>query len=57
MKKTPETVEALFEEALLEDDSVDNAVEDDMEDELLIHLEENREVSIFSSEYLLEGEE
>lgn len=57
MKKTPETVDALFEEALVDDDSVYNAVADDLEDELLGHLEENRKISIFSSEFLLEGEE
>lgn len=54
--KTPDTVDALFEEALLEDNSVQNAVEDDFEDELLGHLEENRKISIFDSEFLLEGE-
>ncbi len=56
MRKTPETVEALFEESLLVENDIDNAVEDDMEDDLLDHLEENRKISIFDQEYLLEGE-
>lgn len=56
MGKTPETVEALFEESLLVENDIDNAVEDDMEDDLLDHLEENRKISIFDQEYLLEGE-
>lgn len=56
MRKTPETVEALFEESLLAENDVDNAVEDDTEDDLLDHLEENRKISIFDQEYLLEGE-
>ena len=54
--KTPDTVDALFEQGLLNEDSVQNAVEDDLEDELLSHLEENRKISIFDSEFVLEGE-
>ena len=54
MIKTP--LDALFEEALLEDDSVQNAVEDDIDDETIAHLEENRKISIFDAEYLMEGE-
>lgn len=60
MNKTPEfeTVEQLFESALLNEDDVNNAIDDDMEDMLLDALEEDRKenLSIFDSEYLLEGE-
>lgn len=56
MPKTPETVDELFENALTEADDVDNAIDDDFEDFVLNHLEENRKISIFDSEYLLEGE-
>lgn len=56
MPKTPETIDELFESALTEKDDVDNAIDDDFEDFVLNHLEENRKISIFDSEYLLEGE-
>lgn len=56
MPKTPETVDELFESALTEKDDVDNVIDDDFEDFVLNHLEENRKISIFDSEYLLEGE-
>lgn len=56
MPKTPETVDELFENALTEADDIDNAIDDDFEDFVLNHLEENRKISIFDSEYLLEGE-
>lgn len=56
MPKTPETVDELFENALTDADDVDNAIDDDFEDFVLNHLEENRKISIFDSEYLLEGE-
>lgn len=56
MSKTPETIEALFESAILKNDSVDDVVDDDLEDFILDHLEENRKISIFDREYLLEGE-
>lgn len=56
MPKTPETVDELFESVLAEKDDVDNAIDDDFEDFVLNHLEENRKISIFDSEYLLEGE-
>lgn len=56
MPKTPETVDELFESALTEKDDIDNAIDDDFEDFVLNHLEENRKISIFDSEYLLEGE-
>lgn len=52
----PETIESLFESALLQEDDVDNAVDDDLEDMVIDHLEENRKISIFDNEYLLEGE-
>lgn len=57
MKKTPvKTVEKLFSISTPKSDDVENAVEDDFEDFVLNHLEENRKISIFDSEYLLEGE-
>lgn len=56
MSKTPENIDALFDSAILKEDSVDNAVDDDLEDFVLDHLEENRKISIFDTEYLLEGE-
>lgn len=56
MSKTPENIDALFDSAILKEDSVDNAVDDDLEDYLLEKLEENRKISIFDTEYLLEGE-
>lgn len=56
MKTTPKTLEALFEEAILKDDDIENAIENDLEDELLNHLEENRKISIFDSEFVMEGE-
>lgn len=52
----PETIESLFESALLKEDDVDNVVDDDLEDMVIDHLEENRKISIFDNEYLLEGE-
>lgn len=52
----PETIESLFESALLQEDDVDNVVDDDLEDIVIDHLEENRKISIFDNEYLLEGE-
>lgn len=52
----PETIESLFESALLQEDDVDNAVDDDLEDMVIDYLEENRKISIFDNEYLLEGE-
>lgn len=52
----PETIESLFESALLQEDDVDNVVDDDLEDLVIDHLEENRKISIFDNEYLLEGE-
>lgn len=52
----PETIESLFESALLQEDDVDNVVDDDLEDMVIDHLEENRKISIFDNEYLLEGE-
>ena len=58
MKTTPETLEALFEEAILHDDDIEEVIEDDLEDELLDSLEDSRKenLSIFDDEYLLEGE-
>lgn len=51
------TLEELFESAIPKEDDVSNVVADDDEDNLLGYLEENRKISIFDSEYILEGEE
>ena len=56
MSKTPETLDELFESATPKNDYVENAIEDDFEDFVRDHLEENRKISIFDSEYVLEGE-
>lgn len=56
MSKTPETLDELFESATPKNDDVENAIEDDFEDFVRDHLEENRKISIFDSEYVLEGE-
>lgn len=58
MKITPTTLDALFEEAILKDDDIEEVLEDDLDDELLDSLEEDRieNLSIFDEEYLLEGE-
>lgn len=55
-KQTPLTVEELFSEATLKTDDVHHTVEDDLEDELIAYLESTRKISIFDSEFLLEGE-
>lgn len=51
------TLDDLFESALLREDDITNVVADDDEDRVLSHLEENRKISIFDSEFILEGEE
>ena len=56
MERPIETLDELFGSVLLREDDVDNVVADDMEDETLGYLEENRKISIFDSEYVLEGE-
>lgn len=56
MSETPETLDSLFEESLLKDDDVQSVVDDDLNDSLLEQLEENRKISIFDSEFVLEGE-
>lgn len=56
MNGTPEFIDNLFDSALPKEDDIENAVEDDFEDFVLDHLEENRKISIFDSEYVLEGE-
>lgn len=53
---TLNTLDELCDSVLLKEDDVDNVVSDDMDDELLRHLEENRKISIFDSDYILEGE-
>jgi len=51
-------LDKLFKSAILEDSDVDSVVADDLEDELfdLQGLEESRKISIFDSEFVLEGE-
>lgn len=60
MNKAPEfqTLDELFESVLLKEDDIENVLDDDMEDDYLDALEENRKenLSIFDSEYVLEGE-
>ena len=53
-----ETLDELFESVLLNESDVEDVLDDDMEDMYLDTLEENRKenISIFDSEYLLEGE-
>lgn len=53
-----ETLDELFESVLLNENDVEDVLDDDMEDMYLDTLEENRKenISIFDSEYLLEGE-
>lgn len=53
----PNTLDELFESVLLKEDDIDGLMTDDLEDEILEHLEENRKISIFDSEFILEGEE
>ena len=50
------TLEELFESATPTEDDVQAVIADDNEDELLDYFEENRKISIFDSEYVLEGE-
>lgn len=53
----PNTLDELFESVLISEDEVTSVIDDDNEDKILEHLEENRKISIFDSEYILEGEE
>lgn len=53
----PNTLDELFESAILNEDDIQNVMADDDEDNILGYLEENRKISIFDSEYELEGEE
>ena len=53
----PNTLDELFESAILNEDDIQDVVADDDEDNVLGYLEENRKISIFDSEYVLEGEE
>lgn len=56
-EETLNTLDDLFESALIQSSDIDNVVSDDIEDEVLGYLEENRKISIFDSEFILEGEE
>ena len=51
------TLDELFESVLLKEDDIENVLADDDDDEMFGYLEENRKISIFDSEYILEGEE
>lgn len=57
MEREYNTLDDLFESVLLKEDDVQNVVSDDDEDNLLGYLEDHRHISIFDSEYVLEGEE
>lgn len=57
MKRSYDTLDELFESAILTTDDVNSVVADDEEDNLLGYLEENRKISIFDDEYILEGEQ
>lgn len=50
-------LDELFGSAILKEDDVDNVIADDDDDNLLGYLEENRKISIFDSEFILEGEQ
>lgn len=52
-----ETLDELFESVLLQEDDIQNIMSDEDEDNILGYLEENRKISIFDSDYILEGEE
>lgn len=52
-----ETLDELFESVLLKEDDIQNIVFDEYEDNIFGYLEENRKISIFDSDYILEGEE
>ena len=56
MERVYDTLDDLFESAILNEDDVMNVVADDDEDNILGYLEENRKISIFDSEFVLEGE-
>ena len=50
-------LDELFDSVLLREDDIPNVLVDDIEDEVLEHYEENRKISIFDAEFVLEGEE
>lgn len=56
MKRTYDTLDDLFESVLFNEDDVDDVVDDDEDDELFTLLEANRKISIFDSDYILEGD-
>lgn len=56
-KPSIETVDDLFNEALLLEDDVNSVIDDDNEDQLLGYMESTRKISIFDSDYVMEGEE
>lgn len=56
MERVYDTLDDLFESVLLEEDDIINVIADDDENMLLEHLESTRKISIFDSEYVLEGE-
>lgn len=56
MPTTPETLDALFEEVIIKPDDIESLLLDDEDDDIIALLKENTKISIFDSEFLLEGE-
>lgn len=50
-------LDQLFDSVLLDEADIQNVISDDNDDNLFGYLEENRKISIFDSDYILEGEE
>lgn len=50
-------LDQLFDSVLLHEADIQNVISDDDDDNLFGYLEENRKISIFDSDYILEGEE
>ena len=56
MPTTPETLDALIEEVIIKPDDIESLLLDDEDDDIIALLKENTKISIFDSEFLLEGE-
>lgn len=50
-------LDQLFESALIDNTDVEDVLVDDDEDNVFGYLEENRKISIFDADYILEGEQ
>lgn len=50
-------LDQLFESALIDNTDVEDVLADDDEDNVFGYLEENRKISIFDADYILEGEQ